>query len=67
MREGVPVDFRDMVPKDSEEPASMVTASLSPDDQSDKVENLYSTPPFMSTNCKSYKMFHFEHMSISSC
>ena len=56
MREGVPVDFRDMVPKDSEEPASMVTASLSPDDQPDKVVNLYSTTPSMSTNCNQNKM-----------
>ena len=34
---------------DTKEPESMVTASLAPDDQPDKVDNLYSAPPSMST------------------
>ena len=48
--------LRDMVPQVSKEPAPMVTASLSPDDQPDKVVNLYSTTPSMSTNCNQNKM-----------
>ena len=48
--------LRDMVPQVSKEPAPMVTASLSPDDQPDKVVNLYSTTPSMSTNCNQNNM-----------
>ena len=48
--------LRDMVSQDSKEPASMVTASLTPDDQPDKVENLYSATPSMSTTGNQNKM-----------
>ena len=48
--------LRDTVSQDSKEPASMVTASLTPDVQPDKVENLYSATPSMSTTCNQNTM-----------